>query len=411
MRTPDRRSVWLACAVLIAVAATASANSQPEVTDVTAQQRPNSTLVDIYYDVYDADGDQLVVSAKCSDGAGGWETVSSTQYGSDIGPGVSSGQNKHIVWDAGIDMPGHAGDDYVVRVTACDTGDIPGMVLVQAGIFKMGDGTAYCGVDERWVTLTNDFYLGQHEVTNAEYAEALQWAYDQNPRLVTATSSSVRDAMDESTQELLDLDDSDCEISFSGVVFTVDAGKEQHPVIEVTWFGAARYCDWLSLASEPQLDRAYDHSGDWLCNGHDPYGAEGYRLPTDAEWEYAAQYNDERIYPWGSESPSCARANYYGCEGWTLPVGSCSPDGDSQLGFWDLAGNVWEWCNDWHECDLGDGAEQNPVGYQGGLNDLRVLRGGSWYSYVSYLRCAPRDYGSPVSRDNYGFRVARTVNP
>ena len=94
------------CATLVALAATASANSAPEVTNVTAEQRSGTALVDIYYDIYDADGDLMVVTAKCSDGAGGWVAVSSTQQGSDIGPGIASGQNKHIVWDAGRAMPG-----------------------------------------------------------------------------------------------------------------------------------------------------------------------------------------------------------------------------------------------------------------------------------------------------------------
>lgn len=289
-----------------------------------------------------------------------------------------------------------------------DAPEPPEMVTVPAGIFEMGDGVAYCGEDEHLVTLTNDFYLGQHEVTNQEYMEAVQWAHDHG--YVTATTSSVRDAMDGSTVELLDLDDHDCEISFSGDVFMVDAGKEQHPVIEVTWYGAARYCDWLSMASEPQLDRAYDHGGDWLCNGHDPYGAEGYRLPTDAEWEYAAQYDDERIYPWGNESPSCARANYSGCVGWTSPVGSY-PDAPAALGLSDMAGNVWEWCNDWHVCNLGDEAEQNPKGPTSGI--YRVLRGGSWSTYDGGLRCANRRNYVPDGSGNghVGFRVARTVNP
>ena len=286
--------------------------------------------------------------------------------------------------------------------------EVPAMITVPAGTFTMGDPDAYCA-NVHSVTLTNDFWLGQHEVTNQEYVEALQWAYDHVPRLVTVVTYSVKDAMDGSTVELLDLDDGDCEISFSGGVFTVDAGQEEHPVIEVTWCGAVRYCDWLSMVGG--LDRAYEHSGDWLCNDHDPYGAGGYRLPTDAEWEYAAQYPDNRIYPWGGESPSCARANWGGCEGWTLPVGSCTPDGDSSLGFWDLAGSVWEWCNDWHECHLGTGTDTNPIGDPTGA--YHVLRGGSWLdSSINYLRCASRYTIFPgLSDSNIGFRVARTVNP
>lgn len=120
MRYPAMRTVWIACAILIAIAATAAANSAPDVTNVLAEQRSGTALVDIYYDVYDADGDLMAITAICSDGAGGWVSVTSTQQGSDIGPGIASGQGKHIVWDAGVGMPGHAGDDYVVRVTACD---------------------------------------------------------------------------------------------------------------------------------------------------------------------------------------------------------------------------------------------------------------------------------------------------
>lgn len=282
------------------------------------------------------------------------------------------------------------------------------MITVPAGIFTMGDPDARC-TDVHEVTLTHDFLLGQHEVTNREYVEALQWAYDHVPRLVTVVTSSVKDTMDGSTVELLDLDDGDCEISFSDGVFTVDAGQEEHPAIEVTWYGAARYCDWLSMASD--LDRAYEHNGDWLCNDHDPYGAEAYRLPTDAEWEYAAQYQDNRIYPWGDDDPDCAHANYSydGCEGWTLPVGSF-PAGYSELGFWDLAGNVWEWCNDWHECQLGTSAEQNPVGDSNGT--YRVIHGGSWGSSVGLLRCAYRDGLTPDYSDHdCGYRIARTVAP
>ena len=284
----------------------------------------------------------------------------------------------------------------------------PPMIAVPAGEFEMGDPDAYCAIEHQ-VTLTHDFWLGQHEVTNQEYMETLQWALDHVPPLVTATTASVKDDLDGSVAELLDLDDSHCEISFNGGTFTVDVGKEDHPVIEVTWYGAARYCDWLSLASG--LARAYEHSGDWLCNNHDPYGAEGYRLPTDAEWEYAAQYDDDRIYPWGNEAPDCSRANYGDCVGWTSPVGSY-PDAPASLGLSDMAGNVWEWCNDRHECDLGGGAEENPVGDPTGTTS-RVLRGGSWGLNVGYLRCADRNYGgNPVgSYPGDGFRAARTVTP
>jgi formylglycine-generating enzyme required for sulfatase activity len=287
-----------------------------------------------------------------------------------------------------------------------------GMVLVAAGSFVMGGGVAGCGADERNVTLTRDFYLGQYEVTNQEYLDAVQWAYDNG--YVTATTSSVQDNLDGSTEELLDLDDSNCEIEFDGVsTFSLrDAGhgiNPDHPVMEATWYGAARYCDWLSLQEDPPLDRAYEHSGDWSCNGGDPYGAEGYRLPTDAEWEYAAQYNDDRAYPWGNESPDDSLANYDESIDWTSPVGSY-PAGNSALGFSDLAGNVLEWCNDWWVCELGTTSDTDPVGP--GSGDDKVTRGGSFDDTGGSLRCAYRnDRAAGAADEDIGLRAARTVNP
>lgn len=292
---------------------------------------------------------------------------------------------------------------------------VPTMVEVPAGSFTMGDGNAICGEDEREVTLTRDFYLGQHPVTNQEYMEAVQWAYDNG--YVTATTSTVQDNLDGSTQELLDLNGWSCEIAFSGGVFSLhDAGhgiNPDHPVKEVSWYGAVRYCDWLSLQAE--LSRAYEHTGDWACNGGDPYGAEGYRLPTDAEWEYAAQWNDERTYPWGNEFDDCSWANYFYsgvyCVGWTSPVGSY-PDGPAALGLSDMAGNVRQWCNDWWEgCDLGTAPETDPTGPSSG--DMKASRGASWQDSGWELRCATRNGGVAPwgSEAYYGFRVARTVTP
>ena len=304
-----------------------------------------------------------------------------------------------------------------------DTTSVPAMVTVPAGIFIMGDGEACCGEDEREVTLTRDFYLGQHGVTNQEYLEAVQWAYDHG--YVTATTSSVQDNLDGSTQELLDLDNDYTEIQFDGAgsfylrespssyaqnAYPGGYDPSDHPVKVVSWYGSVRYCDWLSL--QAGLPRAYEHSGNWSCNSGDPYGAQGYRLPTDAEWEYAAQWDDERIYPWGDEDPDCSRANFRPedfCVGWTSPVGSY-PDAPVALGLSDMAGSVWEWCNDWWECALGTIPETDPTGPASG--DCRVLRGGAWDYSVYNLPCACRSYGRPsLSRCFIGFRAARTIHP
>ncbi|MFC1573166.1 SUMF1/EgtB/PvdO family nonheme iron enzyme, partial [Candidatus Eisenbacteria bacterium] len=250
-------------------------------------------------------------------------------------------------------------------------------------------------------------------------------AYDNG--YVNASTISVWDNLDGRTEELLDLDTSGTEIQFDGEgtfslwEATSDAAQNaypdgydpaNHPVKEVTWWGAARYCDWLSLQNGVQ--RAYEHTGDWSCNGGDPYGAEGYRLPTDAEWEYATQCEGERRFPWGDEWPSCAHANCQPyplqvCIGWTTLVGSY-PAAPEALGLSDMAGNTWEWCNDWHECHLGTDPVIDPTGPASGVH--RVLRSSEWSHTRSFLRCAYRYNYFPVySVSKVSFRIARTADP
>ena len=238
--------------------------------------------------------------------------------------------------------------------------EIPeGFILVPSGSFERDGYT---------ITLTNDFYMGKYEVTNAQYCDMLNYANGQG--YLTVTSSSVKNSSGNS-QELLNMDDIYCEISYSGGTFVLDSGKDNHPAIEVTWYGSAFFCNMIS--EQEGLTKLYDLS-DWSC---DVYGATGYRLPTEAEWHYTAQYNDGRTYPWGDASPTSSHANYYDNNvGWTTDVGSY-PTGNSQLGgLCDMAGNVWEWCNDWYasypSSDVSD-----PTG-PSSSQSYRVLRGGSW---------------------------------
>ncbi len=301
------------------------------------------------------------------------------------------------------------------------TSSVPGMIVVPHGIFIMGDGVSYWAADEHEVTLTRDFHLGQHEVTNQEFMNALQWAY--NNGYVTANTSSVQDNLDGDPKELLNMDSYYCEIQFDGVgtFFLRESPSSEaqnaypggydpadHPVKEVLWYGAVRYCDWLSL--QAGFPRAYQHTGDWSCNEGDPYGASGYRLPTDAEWEYAAQYDDERLYPWGDDSPDCNRANFVSCVGWTSPVGSY-PDAPATLGLSDMAGNIYEWTNDWFLYERGTAPVTDPVGPASAA--YRTVRGGDWGHTSTIMSCAARWYAPwpDESRNTIGFRIARTVGP
>jgi len=297
----------------------------------------------------------------------------------------------------------------------CDYGDLEGcdgcsatcllepeeMVCAPSGSFEMSHITMFDPPHE--VTLTHDTYISPHEVTNAQYRDALQWAFDKD--YVLASPESSIDS--ESGEELLDMVDPDCLISFSEGLFSVLPGKEDYPVVEVTWYGAACYCDWLSMMEG--LTPLYDHVT-WEC---DVYGTHGYRLPTDAEWEYVVRYDDERTYPWGEVAPTCEYANFYDgdyCitnpDGTHQTVVGSYPLGASALGAFDMAGNVWEWMNDWYN-KLSENPQTDPTGPVCGLD--HVYRGGSFGSMDQYLLSYFRDKGHPSYSYHYlGFRTALT---
>jgi len=153
--------------------------------------------------------------------------------------------------------------------------------------------------------------------------------------------------------------------------------KADHPIVNVSWADARDYCEWA-----------------------------GGRLPTEAEWEYAARGGSrDSIYPWGNEKPDDTRAKFGSSDG-TAPVGSCRPN---EFGLYDMAGNVWEWTADWFG-PYGQNEQVDPKGPAQG--NSRILRGGSWYYNPEYLRCSFRLNLQPDSRFDYvGFRCVREVIP
>jgi formylglycine-generating enzyme required for sulfatase activity len=160
-------------------------------------------------------------------------------------------------------------------------------------------------------------------------------------------------------------------------------GGDNHPVVDVTWHDAREFCDWL---------------GKKLVGGQKGR----VRLPTEAEWEFAARGKERRPYPWGEKLPSPERANYSeGGPGTTTPVDSYPQGRTPDAQVWDLAGNVWEWCEDaprtYTEREVTDPCQDGPA---------RVVRGGSFGFDSGALRGAYRNSSHPDSRgDNLGFRV------
>jgi len=148
--------------------------------------------------------------------------------------------------------------------------------------------------------------------------------------------------------------------------------QDDQPVVYVSWEDTNKYCQWLSKKT-----------------------GQNYRLPIEAEWEFAASGGGTREYPWGNEEPTPEHANYNESKiGKTTPVGSY-PLGLTPEGLFDMAGNVWEWCADWYDES----------------KDSRVLRGGAFGNVREILRCAVRGWLNPLSRiDNFGFRVVRALS-
>ncbi|NTW70336.1 MAG: SUMF1/EgtB/PvdO family nonheme iron enzyme [Chlorobiaceae bacterium] len=148
---------------------------------------------------------------------------------------------------------------------------------------------------------------------------------------------------------------------------------ENHPVVSINWYAARSYCLWLSLMES-----------EGNCN-------DLYRLPDETEWEYATAGKRGSIYPWGNTEPTSKYANYNNNEGATTMVGSY-PEGVTTGGLYDMAGNVWEWQENWYDND----------------KDVRALRGCSWLNSSVYLYCSSRSGSSPGSAvSSVGFRVLR----
>lgn len=291
---------------------------------------------------------------------------------------------------------------------------LSGMALIPAGEFEMGDHFNQGPPDEQPVHAVNvnAFFMDKFAVSNQQYADVLNWALTQS-ELITVNGGTVQNVEGTFTYCDTTSSNSQSRITWNGSSFGVVAGKESHPMLFVSWYGAAAYSNWRSDIQG--LIPSYDTTT-WACN----FAANGYRLPTEAEREKAARgglSNPYRIYPWGDVITG-ANANYRGSgdpfeplpNPDTTPVGyyngGQTPAGGDMAngyGLYDMAGNVWEWCNDRYSSTYyASSPYDNPRGPTSGGS--RVDRGSSWDNLD--IRCANRGGSAPSFRGNFlGFRL------
>ena len=222
------------------------------------------------------------------------------------------------------------------------------MVYVPEGTFIMGSEDSDADGDEKPVrhVRLDAYWIDKYEVNNAQYAQCVADGGCTTPGLVR---------------------------SYTRTSYYGNAEYDNYPVVNVDWHQAQNYCQWAG--------------GD---------------LPTEAQWEKAARGAEGNKYPWGDESPNSNLANYNDNNGDTTAVGSY-PRGASPYGAMDMAGNVWEWVKDWYKDTYDPAQTDEPEGPGSGTN--RVLRGGSWISYVRFMRSSYRYSVNPtVTDDDVGFR-------
>jgi formylglycine-generating enzyme required for sulfatase activity len=345
MFTTRKHLAVLLTAVWIGPAVT-WANSPPQVTNVTASQRTDgSNLVDIHYSLSDPDGDTCTVwIAASSDGGLTWTLPVMTLTG-EVGAGIAPGAGKHVVWDAGANMPGFV-QTVKVRVYA-DDGKVPtNMVLVPDGPFPYQNG--------QWAHVPT-FYIDKYETTNSQYCSFLNDA-DPNGNYWVSGMEIVRTG--------------DAGSYSYGVV----PSYENYPIRYVNRYDAEAYAAWRSTQQ----------------------GAT-YRLPTEQEWEKAAAWDpvEQRYYLYGfhRDSIDSTWCNYGNNVGRSTPVGYYDGtggrnDAKSYYGCYDMSGNVWEWTS-------------------GVSGSNGVLRGGAWSHTATYCLCAGRGFSlTPSSRgSSLGFRL------
>lgn len=263
---------------------------------------------------------------------------------------LSASSTPQVMTSIPTDTPTSPTPEVISGLTKTMETDGMVMVYVPAGDFTMGfDRAAKKDMSPGHTVNLDSFWIDRTEVTNAQYAKCVTAGNCDEPRDLT---------------------------SHNRVNYYNGDRYAAFPVINITYNEAKAYCQWAGRA-----------------------------LPTEAQWEKAARGTDGRIYPWGDKAASAGLANFGKPMGDTVQVGSY-PDGASQYGALDMAGNIREWTADWYdETYYRTSPKENPTGPSTGYK--RSVRGGSWGDDLSNIRVFIRWGVIPVNGSNdLGFRCA-----
>lgn len=235
------------------------------------------------------------------------------------------------------------------------------MMIISGGTYYRGSDTGARDERPSHQIYVSDFAMDVHPVTNEQFVRFLQ---------------AMGGEKDHNNNDIIVIRDS--RLNRKGGSWIIESGYSKHPVVGVTWYGATAYAKWV-----------------------------GKRLPTEAEWEIAASGGLEKpLYPTG-KTIERTQSNFFSSD--TTAVMSYPPNG---YGFYDIAGNVYEWCSDWYAYNFYDSSVQEPNNPKGPPQGVyRVLRGGCWKSLQEDLRCSHRHRNNPGTvNGTYGFRCCADVS-